>query len=206
MWYITHRFDPYFGSFLVRSILAPGSLLSFEERKDSPLQILFDLFHQRQSRHPCLIDISSDSLILPFMVRFKNYRSSIPGVYRTKLLTDLSLEAPKKRLPLFLKQYMHVSICFQFFHVNSLNSMDNVCKWLRVITVMVNRNYGTIPVWSSESKDFKNRRSCVECYVFVSISLVAIFILPFHLGIISQHRSYKWAKAGFIFELEVFWK
>ena len=137
MWYITHRFDPYFGSFLVRSILAPGSLLSFEERKDSPLQILFDLFHQRQSRHPCLIDISSDSLILPFMVRFKNYRSSIPGVSRTKLLTGLSLEAPKKRLPLFLKQYMHISICFQFFHVNSLNSMDNVCKWLRYNTGMI---------------------------------------------------------------------
>ena len=195
MWYITHRFDPYFGSFLVRSILAPGSLLSFEERKDSPLQILFDLFHQRQSRHPCLIDISSDSLILPFMVRFKNYRSSIPGVSRTKLLTGLSLEAPKKRLPLFLKQYMHISICFQFFHVNSLNSMDNVCKWLRYNTGMIIWKYGF-------QKSAKLRR--MLC--FASISLVAIFILLFHLGIISQHRSYKWAKAGFIFELEVFWK
>ena len=77
--YITHRFDP-FGSFLVRSQYWPLGLfclLSFEERKG--LQILFDLFHQRQSRHPCLIDITSDSLILAIMVRIRASRGVRTG-------------------------------------------------------------------------------------------------------------------------------
>ena len=57
------------------SILAPGSLLSFVFWGEKGLQILFDLFHQRQSRHPCLIDISSDSLILAIVRASRGVRT-----------------------------------------------------------------------------------------------------------------------------------